>query len=199
MAELDNLDVKILTHLLDNSRKSFNEIAKSCLTSVPTVNSRVNRLLELGIIKKFTIDIDNARIGITEAVLIVNATPNAINRVAEELMALEEVKELYVTSDSDTAIVSRIAGDMQRLSGIQDRIDLTGVNNIRVINVKTQFKKDTTIPLSSSSLTLTCAFCSKKVNGEAVRKKFDSKDYFFCCNTCRGEFEKRYIKLLEKA
>ncbi|MDW7726722.1 MAG: winged helix-turn-helix transcriptional regulator [Candidatus Methanoperedens sp.] len=199
MAELDNLDVKILTHLLDNSRKSFNEIAKSCLTSVPTVNSRVNRLLELGIIKKFTIDIDNARIGITEAVLIVNATPNAINRVAEELMALEEVKELYVTSDSDTAIVSRIAGDMQRLSGIQDRIDLTGVNNIRVINVKTQFKKDTTIPLSSSSLTLTCAFCSKKVNGGAVRKKFDSKDYFFCCNTCRGEFEKRYIKLLEKA
>lgn len=199
MAELDNLDVKILTHLLDNSRKSFNEIAKSCLTSVPTVNSRVNRLLELGIIKKFTIDIDNARIGITEAVLIVNATPNAINRVAEELMAIEEVKELYVTSDSDTAIVSRIAGDMQRLSGIQDRIDLTGVNNIRVINVKTQFKKDTTISLSSSSLTLTCAFCSKKVNGDAVRKKFDSKDYFFCCNTCRGEFEKKYIKLLEKA
>lgn len=199
MAELDNLDVKILTHLLDNSRKSFNEIAKSCLTSVPTVNSRVNRLLELGVIKKFTIDIDNTKIGITEAILIVNATPNAINRVAEELVALEEVKELYVTSDSDTAIVSRIAGDMQRLSGIQDRIDLTGVNNIRVINVKTQFKKDTTISLSSSSLTLTCAFCSKKVNGEAVRKKFDSKDYFFCCNTCRGEFEKKYIKLLEKA
>ncbi|MCX9014499.1 MAG: winged helix-turn-helix transcriptional regulator [Candidatus Methanoperedens sp.] len=199
MVELDNLDVKILTHLQGNSRKSFNEIAKNCLTSVPTVNSRVNRLLELGVIRKFTIDIDNSKIGITEAILLVNASPNAINRVAEELMALEEVKELYVTPDSDTAIVSRIAGDMQRLLGIQDRIDLAGVINISVIPVKTQFKKDTTIPLASSSITLTCGYCDRKMTGNAVRKKFDDKDYFFCCDTCKGEFEKKYVKLLEKA
>lgn len=196
MVELDNLDVKILTHLQGNSRKSFNEIAKNCLTSVPTVNSRVNRLLELGVIRKFTIDIDNSKIGITEAILLVNAIPQAINRVAEELMALEEVKELYVTPDSDTAIVARIAGDMQRLLEIRDRIDLTGVNNISVIPVKTQFKKDTTIPLASSSITLTCAYCDRKMTGNAVRKKFDDKDYFFCCNTCQGEFEKKYTKLL---
>ena len=50
MVELDNLDVKILTHLQGNSRKSFQEIAKSCLTSVPTIKSRVDRLVELGII-----------------------------------------------------------------------------------------------------------------------------------------------------
>ncbi len=59
MIELDNFDVKILTHLQNNSRKSFQEIARSCLTSVPAVKSRVDRLLELGVISKFTIDIDN--------------------------------------------------------------------------------------------------------------------------------------------
>lgn len=199
MVELDNLDVKILSHLQANSRKSFQEIAKSCLTSVPTIKSRVDRLIELGIITKFTIDIDNSKLGISEALLIVNAKPIAINKIAEQLMQQEEVKELYITSDSDAAIISRLAGDMQRILSIQDRINLDDVNNIRVISVKTPFRKETNITLSSSSITLTCAYCDRKVAGDAVRKKFDDRDYYFCCNTCYGEFEKKYQKLLQKA
>jgi hypothetical protein len=39
--ELDNLDIKILTHLQKDSRRSFQEIAKQCLTSLPTVKNRV--------------------------------------------------------------------------------------------------------------------------------------------------------------
>ncbi|MCZ7358187.1 MAG: winged helix-turn-helix transcriptional regulator [Candidatus Methanoperedens sp.] len=198
MIELDNLDVKILTHLESNGRKSFQEIAKHCLTSVPTVKSRVDRLLELGIISKFTIDIDNSKLGITEAILLMNAKPGAISRITEELRGLEEVKELYVTSDSETAIVSRVAGDMQRILAIQDRINLTDVNNIRILSVKNAFTKDSTIPLASSSITLTCSYCNKKMAGDAVRKKFDNKDYYFCCTTCQGEFEKKYSKLLAK-
>lgn len=199
MIELDNLDVKILAHLQSNSRESFQEIAKRCLTSVPTVKSRVDRMLELGIIRKFTIDIDNSKLGITEAILLVNAKPGAVNRITEELLGLEEVKELYVTSDSDTAVISRVAGDMRRILTIQEKINLTDVNNIRVLSVKNAFGKDSTIPLGSSSITLTCCYCDKKVAGDAVRKKFDDKDYFFCCNTCLGEFEKKYMKLLANA
>ncbi|MDL5501732.1 MAG: hypothetical protein QSU88_00795, partial [Candidatus Methanoperedens sp.] len=101
------------------------------LTSVPTVKSRVDRMLELGVINKFTIDIDNSKLGITEAILLVNAKPGAVSRITEELRGIEEVKELYVTSDSDTAIVSRVAGDMKRILTIQEKIDLTDVNKIR--------------------------------------------------------------------
>jgi DNA-binding Lrp family transcriptional regulator len=198
VVELDNLDIKILAHLLENSRKSFQEIAKSCLTSVPTIKSRVDRLVELGVIKKFTIDIDNSKLGIPEAMLLVNVKPPAVNRVAEELAGLEEVKELYVTSDSDAAIVSRVSGDMQRILSVQDRINLTDVNNIRVIPVKSASRK-VTLPLASSNITITCTYCDKKVTEGAVRKKFDDKDYFFCCNTCLGAFEEKYRKLLTKA
>ncbi len=199
MVELDNLDIKILTHLQDNSRKSFQEIAKSCLTSVPTIKSRVDRLLELGVIRKFTIDIDSSKLGISEAILLVNAKPFAVNKIAEELLGQEEVKELYVTADSDAAIVSRVAGNMQRILSIQDRINLKDVNNIRVITVKSPFRNDKTIPLASTSITLTCAYCDRKVTGDAVRKKFDDRDYFFCCTTCQSEFEKKYTRLLTNA
>jgi DNA-binding Lrp family transcriptional regulator len=75
--------------------------------------------------RKFTIDIDNSKLGITEAILLVNAKPGAVSRIAQELRGLEEIKELYITSDSDTAIVSRVAGDMRRILAIQERINLT--------------------------------------------------------------------------
>ncbi len=198
MVELDNLDVKIITHLQANSRKSFQEIAKHCLTSVPTIKSRVERLQELGVIRKFTIDIDSNRLGIPEAVLLINAKPQAVSRIAEELGRLDEVKELYVTSDSDAAIVSRISGEMARLLTIQDRIDLTDVNNVRVIPIKSAIR-NTNLSLASSSITITCAYCDKKVTEGAVRKKFDDKDYFFCCNTCLREFDEKYRQLVVNA
>lgn len=195
MVELDNLDVKILTHLQANSRKSFQDIAKHCLTSVPTIKSRVERLQELGVIRKFTIDIDSNRLGIPEAVLLINAKPQAVSRIAEELGRLDEVKELYVTSDSDAAIVSRISGEMVRLLTVQDRINLTDVNNVRVIPIKSAIR-NSNLSLASSSITITCAYCDKKVTEGAVRKKFDDKDYFFCCNTCLREFDEKYRQLV---
>ncbi len=84
---------------------------------------------------------------------------------------------------------------MQRILAIQDRINLTDVNNLRIISVKDAFRKDSNLPLASSSITLTCSFCDKKVAGDAVKKKIDDRDYFFCCTTCQGEFEKKYAKL----
>jgi len=198
LVELDNLDVKILGHLQENSRRSFNEIAKNCLTSVPTVKSRVDRMVELGIVRKFTIDIDNAKLNIPEAILIVNAKPEAVNGIVEELGKLDIVRELYVTSDSDVAVVSRISGEMQELLSIQDRINLSGVNNIRIIPVRTAIRKDT-LPLASSSITLTCAYCNKRVTEGVVRKKLDNRDYYFCCNTCESAFEEKYRKLLAKS
>lgn len=199
MIELDNLDARLLTHLQENSRKSFQDIAKSCLTSIPTIKSRVDRLIELGIIKRFTIDIDSSKLGIAEAVMIINAKPAAINNVADELRKQEEVRELFLTSDSSSAIISRLAGDMESILSIRERIDLSDVYDIRIMPVIASFREDLALQLASSRITLTCSYCEKKVTGDAVRKKFDNRDYYFCCNTCSGEFEKKFMKLLEKA
>jgi len=55
MAELDELDVKILTHLQEDGRQSFRDIAKTTHISVPTIASRVERMQKLDIIQRFTI------------------------------------------------------------------------------------------------------------------------------------------------
>jgi DNA-binding Lrp family transcriptional regulator len=197
LVELDNLDVRILTHLLENSRKSFQELAKQCLTTVPTVRSRVDRLIDLGIIRKFTIDLDNSMLGLSEAILIVSTRPDAVSSVSEELIGLDEVRELYQTSDSEAAIVCRISGNVQNLFTIQDRINLSDVNNIRVIPVKSSTRKRT-LPLTAQIIAVTCSYCGKKVTEGAVRKKFEDIDYFFCCTTCLQEFEEKYKKMSAK-
>jgi len=55
---IDEKDIRILKVLLEDSRLSFRQIAKRTGLAVSTVVSRVRRLEESGIIKKYTVEID---------------------------------------------------------------------------------------------------------------------------------------------
>lgn len=106
---------------------------------MPTVKSRVERL-KLGVIRRFTIEMDYNKFDIPEAILMIGAKPQVINTIAEELNKLDEVKQLYITLDSSIAIVAKVSGDMQQLLSIQEKIDLRDVNSMR-INKKKLHKK----------------------------------------------------------
>lgn len=56
--KLDALDIALLESLIKNGRKSFNEIAKEIKTSAPTVKTRYDRLVNIGLIKAITLDLD---------------------------------------------------------------------------------------------------------------------------------------------
>ena len=54
--KLDVIDLKILEELKSDSRISFNEISKNVGKTEATIRRRVKKLIEDGVIKKFTID-----------------------------------------------------------------------------------------------------------------------------------------------
>ena len=58
MAGIDDVDYEILELLMENARHPYREIAKQVDRSPPTVSDRVERLQELGIIERFTLDVD---------------------------------------------------------------------------------------------------------------------------------------------
>ena len=60
---LDNINLKIIDFLSKDSSTPFVEIAKQIGISDATVHIRVRRLLAAGIINKFTISVDNNRLG----------------------------------------------------------------------------------------------------------------------------------------
>ncbi|MEM3148398.1 MAG: winged helix-turn-helix transcriptional regulator, partial [Candidatus Jordarchaeales archaeon] len=61
--EVDEIDRKILSILLDDGRKSFNEISLMVGVSTGTVANRVRKLIERGVIKRFTVELDWRKLG----------------------------------------------------------------------------------------------------------------------------------------
>jgi len=60
--KLDEVDVKIITELLKDGRKSFRQISKEIAISTPTVKARYQRLVNLGLIKSISPILDMSKI-----------------------------------------------------------------------------------------------------------------------------------------
>ncbi len=60
--KLDEIDVALLESLIKDGRKSFNQIAREIKTSAPTVKARYNRLVNVGLIKAVSVDLDTGKL-----------------------------------------------------------------------------------------------------------------------------------------
>ena len=60
---IDKKDLKILEILQEDSSLSTHKIAKKTLIPVTTVNNRIKKLKNNGVIKKYTIEIDKSKLG----------------------------------------------------------------------------------------------------------------------------------------
>ena len=61
--EIDELDRRILSILSDDSRTSSRKVAQRCKVSVGTVLTRIKRMERAGIIKGYTIIVDEEKLG----------------------------------------------------------------------------------------------------------------------------------------
>jgi DNA-binding Lrp family transcriptional regulator len=60
--DLDDIDVAILKSLMENGRKSFRAISRQIKVSTPTVKSRYERLVNIGLIKSVKPEIDLSKV-----------------------------------------------------------------------------------------------------------------------------------------
>lgn len=60
---IDEKDKKILETLKENSNLSTHKISKKTLIPITTVNNRVKKLQKDGIIKKYTVELDQKKLG----------------------------------------------------------------------------------------------------------------------------------------
>ena len=67
---IDEKDKKILEILKENSNLSTYKIHKKTLIPVTTVNNRIKKLNKLGVIKKYTIEIDKSKLGFNLAAYV---------------------------------------------------------------------------------------------------------------------------------
>ncbi len=109
---MDELDRKILKHLIADGRASYREISKHIGAPPATVHARVKRLMSLGVIRGFTPVIDPAKLGLElTALILVRASGPHLVEVEKDIAEYENVCAVYdITGEYDIAVIARFKG-----------------------------------------------------------------------------------------
>jgi len=148
-SEIDDVDRIILEMLQDDSRASFKKIAQRLGVSEATIFVRVKKLLNRGIINRFTAIVSPELVGkgLTAFVLI-NADPKKLQEVLEALKEIDDIYEIYDVTGSYYAIVKIRTRDRQELVKAIDRIGLIdGIARTETAIVLRSVKEETKIKL----------------------------------------------------
>lgn len=105
---MDQIDLKILGMLESDGRRSFTEIAEKLHVSESSVRKRVLALQHDGVIRKFTVKVDAAKLGYnTVAIVGVDIDPTRLLQVAQKLCDFEDVR-CVATSAGDHMVMLEI-------------------------------------------------------------------------------------------
>jgi Lrp/AsnC family leucine-responsive transcriptional regulator len=117
---MDDVDRKILALLVEDGRRTYDDLASRVALSAPAAKRRVDRLRRDGVLRSFTAIVDHAALGATTEALVelFFAPGTLLDRVAETLRRHPEVIEAWsVTGEADAIARVRTAdnGDLERL------------------------------------------------------------------------------------
>jgi DNA-binding Lrp family transcriptional regulator len=108
---LDDKDIKILNELKDNGRETTKNIGKKVNIPRATVHDRIQRMIQNGIIKKFTVKTDYKKIDLQTTVYVFIAiTPNNVthHELAKKISKLPGVYEVHmITGEYDLLVKVR--------------------------------------------------------------------------------------------
>ena len=108
MSTLDEMDLKILGLLLKDGRMSFTNIAEKLRVNEATVRKRISALQRDGVIKRFTVVVDHAKLGMnTVAIVGIEADPTKLLDIAQKLCDFKELK-CVATSSGDHMIMAEV-------------------------------------------------------------------------------------------
>ncbi|NAZ12026.1 MAG: winged helix-turn-helix transcriptional regulator [Desulfurococcales archaeon] len=119
--QIDEIDAKLLSLLKQNSRATLGEIATQLGISKTAVKKRLERLVQQGVIKRFTIEYS-----LTDEVkvlILVKVMPgHNVPEVAEKIYNMKMAESIYeVTGDYDIAVIARLP-NINMVNDLIDRI-----------------------------------------------------------------------------
>lgn len=139
---MDKLDFGIVGELSRNSRTHFTELARKLKVSESAIRKRVANLEKNGVIKKYSIVLDTAKIGLGNIALVgVDATPEKYLEVAQKLANFKEIKYAASTMGDHMFMLEILAGNDDELRSISEKIRrIDGVTRICPAIVKDTLK-----------------------------------------------------------
>lgn len=194
MRDLDETDLEILELLVSDARRPWSDIAEIVDLTPPAVSDRVTRLQEMGIIRRFTLDVDRSQLSRGVPVLVSLEThENRFEPVREALLDAEAVEYAFTTAESDLLCYARVPdGDVP--VWLSETLDATSVEGYSVTLLT---GAEWTPSIGGTEFALTCAECGNTVTSEGVAARIGGDLYQFCCPSCETSFEEQYDRLEE--
>jgi Lrp/AsnC family transcriptional regulator for asnA, asnC and gidA len=141
--EIDEVDSSILRLLRENARMSFTEMARISGISDATIQNRLKRMRERGIIERLTVIANPEATGYAvTAIMLVQTDTEKHDEAKEALSMLPEISEVYsVLGEYDLFVkvwaksleeLNRIINDRIRsIDGIEDLLEIVVVERVK--------------------------------------------------------------------
>lgn len=107
---LDDLDWKILEAIQKNSKQTYSKVGRQFGVAHSTVYDRIKKMEKKGIIKKWTIKIDQEKLGLNyiTAFMIVYTNPKTTENIAKKLSEAKEVSEVSLSLSEELLIIAKV-------------------------------------------------------------------------------------------
>lgn len=118
MKEIDDVDSAILEVLEENARLSTRNISKKSRIPLATVNRRLKKLVETGIIKRFTTELDYDKLGKkTVAYVLIRSHPGAdYDAIYKKAITNKAIEDIMATAGQFDIIIKVRVKDNDELS-----------------------------------------------------------------------------------
>jgi len=121
---MNKLDSALLNILIKDARASFADIARQLNISRAHARTRVQALVESGVIEQFSAVVNPEKLGkVVSTFIDLRVAPAAIQSVAEELSDRPEVVSLYIMSDLQSLHIHTLTDSMESFDAfVRERI-----------------------------------------------------------------------------
>ncbi|MEM2923457.1 MAG: Lrp/AsnC family transcriptional regulator [Candidatus Nitrosocaldus sp.] len=147
MPKIDELDMKIVSELMKDASISVPKLSKKINVNASVVYSRIKRLIKLGLIKKYTIIVNEEMLGYNvKAVTGINMDSKMRDSIISGLMKIPEVREIAEVTGRFDILITLTAKTLDEIHHIvSDKIGrLDGVQRTETfIEMKRTIKEPT--------------------------------------------------------
>jgi Lrp/AsnC family leucine-responsive transcriptional regulator len=145
---MDQVDISILKCLKENAREKSSNISKKINLSVSAVIERIKKMEVSGVIKKYTVELDQKQIG-NDMVAYIEVRlehPKYYNEFTNEVQNSENIISCcYITGDFDF-LLKAMAGSSEELEQIHKKIkSIQGVSYTKTYFVLSTIKNDLSV------------------------------------------------------
>jgi Lrp/AsnC family transcriptional regulator for asnA, asnC and gidA len=102
---VDDIDNKIIKILLNNSRISNTKIARLLNISEASVRKRIKKIMEIGIIKKFTVELNYNLLGYKRVFIGLNIDKDKIFNILEKISKNKNINNIYLTEGDHDVLI----------------------------------------------------------------------------------------------